>query len=398
MVPPVRIKRLDILRSLAIFMVVGAHARMPLLERAGWSGVDLFFVLSGFLISGLLYSEFKKRGTISFKRFFIRRGFKIYPPFYVMLLATYLAQRLLWHAPPQSLGHYLREIFFVQNYRFAIWTHTWSLAVEEHFYIALALLLLACSLYSAKRSDPFRKIPWIFAFLAVTCLALRILTIRLTPASEFLTPQVMNPTHLRIDALFFGVLLGYLYHFRPDQTRKFSAPRRTRIVLAVACLVLLSPAYVWARDSYAMLTFGLTSLYLGYGCLLVLSLEVHDVLPTVCCKAADKIGNVLAYIGTHSYSIYLWHVPFLVALPVFFRKALHIQPPELVIYLVSVVGSCVLGIVLANLIEFPALRLRDKLFPASQKHRSVPTASQPGEPQQNNAQQHNQGLPAPSTQ
>ena len=363
-----RNKRLDILRCLAILMVIVAHARVPIfLAKAGWSGVDLFFVLSGFLISGLLYSEFKKRGSISFKRFFIRRGFKIYPPFYVMLLATYIAQRLLWHAPPQSVGHYLREIFFIQNYRFGIWTHTWSLAVEEHFYIALAVLLLALASYSSNRTNPFEKIPWVFMFLSFGCLVLRILTIQLTPPTEFLTPEVTNPTHLRIDALFFGVLWGYLYHFRPELIRAFSASWRKRIFLAVATLALLSPGYFLQRESYAMLTFGLTSLYLGYGCLLVLFLEVRDVLPSRWPAVAAKIGTVGAYIGTHSYSIYLWHVPFLVAVPVFLRKVLHLKPPSLVAHLINVIGSCALGIAMANIIEFPALRLRDKLFPALQK-------------------------------
>jgi len=377
----VRIKRLDILRCLAILMVVVAHAQVPIfLARVGWSGVDLFFVLSGFLISGLLYSEFKKRGTISFKRFFIRRGFKIYPPFYLMLLATYFAQRFLWHAPPQSAGHYLREIFFVQNYRYAIWTHTWSLAVEEHFYIALAILLLAFSRYSTNKANPFSRLPWIFALLAGACLALRILTIRWTPTAEFRAPQVTNPTHLRIDALFFGVLLGYLYHFRPEWIATFCASWKNRIALAAVTAALLSPGYFLLRESYAMLTFGLTSLYLGYGCLLVLFLEVREVLPANWPRIADRIGSVFAYIGTHSYSIYLWHVPFLIALPVFFRKLLHLQPPVLVLYLASVVGSCILGIVLANIIEFPALHLRDRLFPALQKQGSPPVTSEKPQP------------------
>jgi len=349
---------------MAILLVIVAHAHVPIfIDRAGWSGVDLFFVLSGFLISGLLYSEYKKRGAISFKRFFIRRGFKIYPPFYAMIFATYLAQRFLWHAPPQSLSHYLNEIFFVQNYRFGIWTHTWSLAVEEHFYIALALLLLALAHWSSDKTNPFSRIPHIFFLLGFLCLALRILTIQLTPPARFLVPQVTNPTQLRIDALFFGVFLGYLYHFRPDSIRNFCRPWTNRIVLASAAILLLAPGYFVARESHAMLTFGLTSLYLGYGVLLILFLEVRDVLPDAIARIAGKIGSLCAYVGTHSYSIYLWHVPFLVALPVFLRKMAHVQPPAIILHSISILGSCLLGILHASVIEFPALRLRDKLFP-----------------------------------
>jgi peptidoglycan/LPS O-acetylase OafA/YrhL len=120
-----RIKRLDILRSLAILLVVALHARIsPLAERVGWVGVDRFFVLSGFLISNLLYSEYKNWQSSSVRRFFIRRGFKIYPAFYFILLATFIAQVFFWHARPQPLSSFLREIVFVQNYHFAISTHT----------------------------------------------------------------------------------------------------------------------------------------------------------------------------------------------------------------------------------------------------------------------------------
>ena len=77
----------------------------------GWIGVDLFFVLSGFLISGLLFSEYKKRGAISFKTFFIRRGFKIYPAFYVFLLLTGLLAYLVFHTHA-TLAHYLFTISF----------------------------------------------------------------------------------------------------------------------------------------------------------------------------------------------------------------------------------------------------------------------------------------------
>ena len=87
--PPARNGRLDILRCVAVVLVMIHHAGIsPFFTRVGWIGVDLFFVLSGFLISGLLFSEYQRRGSIDFKRFFIRRGLKIYPAFYVFLLLT----------------------------------------------------------------------------------------------------------------------------------------------------------------------------------------------------------------------------------------------------------------------------------------------------------------------
>jgi peptidoglycan/LPS O-acetylase OafA/YrhL len=361
-----RIKRLDILRCAAVLLVIAAHANIfPLTSRVGWVGVDLFFVLSGFLISGLLYSEYKKRRDISFRRFFIRRGMKIYPAFYVLLLATFIGQLVFWHAPPQPFSSYLREILFVQNYHFAIWTHTWSLAVEEHFYIGLGLLLLLLARSSPDRMDPFRRIPQIFVFVALTCLTLRILTILLMPPATYITPYVMNLTHTRIDGLFFGVLLGYFYHFRTESIRNICRPAVNQLTIAVLSVILLSCAYFFSRDDHFLLTFGLTFLYLGFGGILVLSLEVHDVFQGKVASIAQRVGTGCAYVGAHSYSIYLWHVPFLVAVPVFLRKVAHMQLHGSILFGICVVGSCTLGIAMANIVEFPVLQLRDRWFPKS---------------------------------
>src|ERR1700733_8630962 len=111
-----RNKSLDVFRCVAVVPVLLHHSGIsPFFTRAGWTGVDLFFVLSGFLISGLLFSEYKKRHAISFQRFFIRRGLKIYPAFYVFLLVTAVAGYLAFHsvAPPAL---YLNEMLFVMNY------------------------------------------------------------------------------------------------------------------------------------------------------------------------------------------------------------------------------------------------------------------------------------------
>ena len=96
-----RNKRLDFLRGMAIVLVLLFHSH---LSNAGWVGVDLFFVLSGFLISGLLFDEYKRRASISFKRFFIRRGFKIYPAYYVFLLVALLA-RIPVHRVPSPISY-----------------------------------------------------------------------------------------------------------------------------------------------------------------------------------------------------------------------------------------------------------------------------------------------------
>src|ERR1700722_9204731 len=109
-----RSKGIDVLRAIAVLLVIAYHAGVPVLRNAGWSGVDLFFVLSGFLVSGLLFSENKTFGKIRVGRFLIRRGFKIYPAFYLMLGVTALARFLVWHV--DIFGPAWHEALFLQSY------------------------------------------------------------------------------------------------------------------------------------------------------------------------------------------------------------------------------------------------------------------------------------------
>lgn len=114
---------LDALRAIAIFLVLGAHSGYRGLwekpwARAGWAGVDLFFVLSGFLVSGLLFIAYKERGRIDCSHFYIRRGFKIWPAFYVLMVVGVLSD-LVVRGRFVSAG-LLPEIFFVQNYKIII--------------------------------------------------------------------------------------------------------------------------------------------------------------------------------------------------------------------------------------------------------------------------------------
>lgn len=360
-----RNKRLDILRCVAVLTVLVHHSgAVPLLTKMGWVGVDLFFVLSGFLISGLLYSEFKKTGAINFKRFFIRRGLKIYPAFYVMLLVTFAADWVL--KAVRTPGAYLREIFFVQSYAYGIWSHTWSLAVEEHFYIFLPIFLLLIVRFSFHRQDPFRIIPLTFIFNATICLLLRTSTIYWMSATAFRNPMVMNPTHDRMDALFFGVFLGYLHHFRPEILEQLFRSLRNRVAIGVVTALLLSTCFCFTRDSHFLLTFGLSFLYLGFGGLLLLSLHVRNVLPARLAAVADKLGTSCAFVGVYSYSIYLWHVPFGSYAPGLVRRALHIQMTGIEAFAFNILGGIVLGIMMARIIEFPIIRLRDRVFPAMQ--------------------------------
>jgi peptidoglycan/LPS O-acetylase OafA/YrhL len=377
-----RDKRLDVLRCVAILLVLFHHsAVLPSISQMGYVGVDMFFVLSGFLISGLLYREYQKRGAISFKRFFIRRGLKIYPAFYVMLLVTFIVQ--LTAGKLSGWGAYAREILFVQNYKPAIWLHCWSLGVEEHFYILLPILLLLLIRFSSNSSNPFRAIPRTFLVVAVVCFALRAATVHFTPPASYNGDTIAMPTHLRIDELFFGVLLGYLYSFHRERVDNLMRPTSNRLLIGLATIVLLSTSFIFPGTSRFYLVFGPTFLYLGFGGLLLLSLYVRGVLPPRFAGPLGKLGTAAAFVGLYSYSIYLWQGVFGLYTIRGLKQFFHIQLAGFPFFAWYFFGCVAFGIVMARLIEFPVLRLRDRMFPALQQPPARPapafaSATSPG--------------------
>ena len=120
---------LDLLRLFAVVLVLGRHLSLPTKSgifldawrTGGWVGVDLFFVLSGFLISGLLFREYQQQGRIHLKRFLVRRGFKIYPPYYVLVAVTLFV--FVSEGRPISNRHLLGTLFFLNNYLGGLWGH-----------------------------------------------------------------------------------------------------------------------------------------------------------------------------------------------------------------------------------------------------------------------------------
>jgi peptidoglycan/LPS O-acetylase OafA/YrhL len=360
-----RNKRLDVLRCVAVVGVIIHHGKISsFFLHMGWAGVDLFFVLSGFLISGLLFSEYKKRQSINFKRFFIRRGLKIYPAFYAFLLLTGVAEYVVFHTHA-PLAHYLHDIFFIMNYEHGVWDHTWSLGVEEHFYIFLPIFLLLLVRYSSNRKDPFRILPWATLVIGIFCIISRAISVDIgTP--NFL--MAYAATHCRMDALFFGVLLGYFYHFHPAALEEFMRPAINRVGMALAAAILISFAWLppLHNGNRFEATIGFTFIYLGFGGVLLLALYVHGIVPKGIAWAAGKIGSVFAFAGVYSYSIYLWHGPTGAWFPGLVRRAIGFPTTAGGNFAVYFIGSFAIGIAMSKLIEYPILRLRDHLFPQPQ--------------------------------
>jgi peptidoglycan/LPS O-acetylase OafA/YrhL len=373
-----RNKRLDVLRGVAIVLVLLFHGNIRShLSNAGWVGVDLFFVLSGFLISGLLFAEYKRRGSISFKRFLIRRGLKIYPSYYLFLLVALLA-RIPFRRVPSPLS-YVSQILYVQNYGPIIWNHTWSLAVEEHFYILLPIFFLLLIRYSSVRANPFRLVPLAFVVVAITCLAFRVAAVRMSHSglqSYLVYGRIIGPTHERVDSLFFGVLLGYFYHFQPSLLDRILCPVRNRVALLILAAACLFPCLIVPVGTVFMLTLGLTLLYLGFGIVLMICLNTYGVLPAWLGVPMSAIGTAFAFIGVYSYSIYLWHEEIIAGTPVLLWQIFHIKMGWFTEFVVCFTGSVAFGTLMSRVIEYPVLRLRDRMFPALQVNSIKPARSE----------------------
>jgi peptidoglycan/LPS O-acetylase OafA/YrhL len=369
---------LDMLRGVAILLVLGRHY-VVLPENLGWvqpfaggwttigwAGVDLFFVLSGFLVSGLLFAEYRKHQTIDVRRFVLRRGFKIWPPYlvYIGVIALWLGWKLQgnWSAVWTELWP---NVFHVQNYFHTPRVHTWSLAVEEHFYLAVALAFLWV-LRSGKAAAILRQLPAIIVGLVAGLAALR----SFTYWREGVEQLNLYATHLRFDGLLIGTLLAYWTHFEPEKIARFD---RRPMSLLMGGVALALPALIFSPEASALMAgIGLTAMYAGFGMILVGWLRLGETGGWAKRMFATRAAALLGQVGFYSYSIYLWHVD-LAQTPVkklaAYAMAAQIPAPIvwIVLMAVYVCAAFLVGSVLARLLEIPALKLRDRLLPAPAK-------------------------------
>jgi peptidoglycan/LPS O-acetylase OafA/YrhL len=358
---------LDFVRGVAIFLVMAHHALLVptgvvlfhVLEfpgrTFGATGVDLFFVLSGFLVGGLLLKEVQRTGSVDVKRFIIRRGFKIWPAYFAYILCQIVSR----HFP---LNTFLwQNLLQIQNYTGTSLLHTWTLSLEEHFYI---ILVFGVSWMAERQLSPRKMLVWFFSVCGIVIVirSITIFTGHIDAANSY--------THNRLDSLLFGVILVTLSLFFPVIFDRVSATAWPLAVATLSMFILLSinsSSAVWVY-SRATLT------YVGYAAFLLLALRHSGRLsPTI-------VYRWIAKVGVYSYSIYLWHLS--VRHPC---VELASRLPESYRWVAAMVlqFSCaiVLGVLMARLIEIPFLFLRERYF-RDQKRDEKPSEESLSESQQ----------------
>src|SRR5438477_285773 len=211
---------LDLLRALAIIVVVIYHAalfgfKLPgRVDRFGWIGVDLFFVLSGYLIGGQLLAPFARDQRINLGRFFARRALRIMPAYFVVLAIYFLLPSWREYSEmSQPLWKFLLSIQNIALHGGTAFSHAWSLAVEDQFYLCLPFILL----FVNRRPRAAIIIPCVIVlggialrtFLAYQNLAETGVSFRGFQA------WIYYPTWTRLDPLVFGVVLAAIEKLRP---------------------------------------------------------------------------------------------------------------------------------------------------------------------------------------
>jgi peptidoglycan/LPS O-acetylase OafA/YrhL len=342
----VRLKGLDVIRAIAILLVLARHGNFKdnIFYHFGWLGVDLFFVLSGFLVSGLLFKEYIKTENVKIGRFLFRRGMKIYPPFYVFVIIT--LTYMWYNGTTYSYDKILAEIFYLQSYLPHIWTHTWTLALEEHFYLVIALVV-----FLAVRFKLLKYKVGVFLVLLGWLLLTFNMRLNVSNLHRYENWGFMQ-SHLRCDGIIVGLLLSYTYHFTNFINTFY---KYWYIVLALG-IGLILPAFYHKGGSYFMNTYGLSLVNLGFGCFVILSVKFDlkrmklDILPF------RWLVWLLSLIGIHSYSIYLWH---LITKHILF--SFNSIPGSFRLWLYFPV-TIIVGIVMSYFIEKTFLKLRDKII------------------------------------
>lgn len=381
-----RLVQLDILRGFAILLVLFTHAIVQPRDAGSWqsvlgylrylgpTGVDLFFVLSGFLVGGLLFKELLDTGRLNVRRFLIRRGLKIWPAYFVFIAIIFLLLNLVDNQSPSSrVLTWLPNLLHIQNYLGSPREHTWSLAVEEHFYLVLPLLILLLSARQKPGWMSLSALPAIAIGLFILCALLRLYA--------YANPQPYNPhfaTHLRIDSLFFGVMLAYFFHFKPHKLA-FAALHRGKLLGVGTTLLLLFPMLVIKdKENLIVGTLGFIMLYVAYGCFLLAMVYTPIGYGRLGRWLDSFTARYIAFIGYFSYPVYLWHID--ATRPVSWLltwDALSGLPMELRwlgAFIAYVLAALTVGVFFGIVVDKPSLALRDRLFPARP---ATPTAASP---------------------
>jgi peptidoglycan/LPS O-acetylase OafA/YrhL len=281
---------LDGIRAVAVLLVLAFHAQVPALN-GGFLGVDVFFVLSGYLISTLLLQEIDSTGSVAFRSFWRRRLVRLFPAMAALIAAFLLVAPWLTSPPQAALLQAMVTLLYLSDYVRAFGKipdylgHSWSLAVEAKFYLIWPLILTAC----ARRMPP-NTLVWVIVLLAFVATSWRIFNVQIGLPWDMI--------YFRFDTRLSGLLIGSALAAALRAGLRPNLPAWAGF-LPLALVPMLSRRFgdpfmlSWAPIAFELATV-----------LLIL----------VVLQGSGMIARVLAFrpmvsLGLLSYGIYLWHYP-----------------------------------------------------------------------------------------
>ena len=306
---------LDGIRAIAVIMVLAYHLKLALF-KSGFLGVTVFFVLSGYLITGILISEVEEEGTIDLKNFWLRRIRRLVPAVMsmavVIIFVSAVVNRIIFTKGCKDfLASVLGfnnwwQIFNKVSYFEAAgvpspFTHCWSLAIETQFYLIYPLILLGIYKLAKSRGEGRAKRGLLFAgvTLLLALISVILMIVLFDPQQD--ASRVYYGTDTRAFSLLFGALLAILWEYR-------MVPRRLSVsvnmvlgsvsfaVLLVMTIAINGSSNFWYRGGQF------------FGTILTV-LMVYAVSGRKTWLSRFLSNPVLKWIGDRSYSIYLWHYP-----------------------------------------------------------------------------------------
>lgn len=347
-----RIKSFDSLRALAMMAVILCHACGPLF-RGGWIGVDLFFALSGYLITSLLLSEYAGNNTISLKNFYIKRTMRLLPPMLVLLLIA----NVLWPLSklPVSANQGLSNISaifysinFVKDTAVGNLSHIWSLSVEEQFYfIWPAVILMLLKL-------PQQKIIRAILIMVIALSVFRIVIFNYRSALTWgnFSIDPYRFTFCRLDCTLLGAMLSFLLNGKAAvKAGAFFTRKRMSWMTPLAIAMLLLVVVLVASNN---------PVWYNGGFIITNALCIFVVYAAIKYQEHRMFTNsILNWLGKRSYGIYLYHFPIFVYLEQY--HVLHNRTSFVIITVLRLLISITVAGISYKYLEQPILNLRSRI-------------------------------------
>jgi peptidoglycan/LPS O-acetylase OafA/YrhL len=364
---PEKLHGLGHLRTFAIALVFLFHYPTPDnlpdwlwdLKDFGWIGVDLFFVLSGFLIGRQIFLELKAKQQISLKSFFIKRFFRIIPV-YLVVVAIYFLVPVFRER--ESLPALWRFLTFTQNIGLnpslnGTFSHAWSLCIEEQFYLFFPLIVATLVYLNLVKRGAYIII---FLFVFTCLIRLYIWNHYMPPLieadkgySNFWVTWIYYPTYTRLDGLLTGLSIAGLVVFYPHVKEKLM--KYSNLLLLTGIIILAGAYYICQpRVGFSANIFGFPLIAIGFGFIVFAAINPGCVLY----KFKSRLTSSIAIL---SYSIYLIHKAVRHLCFLYFGK-MGLDEKSYWMLLLSIIFTIIGALILRYTTEKPFLKLRAKLL------------------------------------